>query len=400
MKGNVCNSKPLRGCTGCGICACACSFDAIKIVKDSMGFYRPEINEDLCTDCSLCTKVCYRFDDKISVEQQEDHECYSAVNKNDIELQNASSGAVSIELMRECLNRGCYVVGVAYDYSLNRAVTRIARTEEELEQFRGSKYFQSYTVDAFKEVVGDKSGQKYAIFATPCQIYALSKLSDLKAQSDKYIFVDIFCHGCPSLNLWDKYLEDVKNKGQIDCFDEIRFRSKTHGWHEYCFDFVKDTQQFSSSKYDDSFHELFFGMDAMNEACYDCITRSTVVKTDIRIGDFWGHRYGQDTKGVSAVIIASRKGKDLFDSVADKFHIERADFNEIISAQSYKKVHKFDANRRYAVLSMLSGDDSIDSIVKKRRKMLPLKTNVKREIKSALKHLPNSIYLKIKTKLR
>ncbi|MBQ1183878.1 MAG: Coenzyme F420 hydrogenase/dehydrogenase, beta subunit C-terminal domain [Clostridia bacterium] len=400
LKENVCNSEPLRGCTGCGMCACVCNVDAIKIIKDEAGFYRPEINADLCTGCSLCIKVCYRFDDKISVEEREEHESYSAVNKNDAELQSASSGAVSIELMRECLNRGYYVVGVAYDYSLNRAVTRIAKTENELEQFKGSKYFQSYTVDAFKEIVRDKSGQKYAVFGTPCQIYALSKVSDLKAESDKYLFVDIFCHGCPSLNLWDKYLEDIKNKKGIDSFDNIKFRSKTHGWHEYCFDFAKGEQQFSSSKYYDAFHELFFGMDAMNEACYDCITRSTVIKTDIRIGDFWGSRYDLDTKGVSAVIIASQKGKELFDSVVHKFHIKQEDFNEIVCSQSYKKAYKFDENRRKGVLSMLSGDDSIDTIVRKRRKLLSLKTNAKRTIKSILKHLPDFIYLRLKTKLR
>lgn len=400
MKRNVCNPEALRDCTGCGICASVCSFDAIKIKEDRMGFYRPEINEALCTGCSLCTKVCYRFDGEISVEEQEDHECYSAVNKNDEELRSASSGAVSIELMRECLKRGYYVVGVAYDYSLNRAVTRIAKSENELEQFKGSKYFQSYTADAFKEMARDKSGQKYAVFGTPCQIYAVSKMSDLKAESDKYILVDIFCHGCPSLKLWDKYLEKIKKQKNIDRFDLISFRSKTHGWHEYCFDFVKGAQRFSSSKYNDAFHEIFFGKDAMNEACYDCITRSTVVKTDIRMGDFWGGRYDLDTKGVSAVIISSEKGKELFDSVAHKFYFDRADFNEIISAQSYKKAHNLDNNRRNSVLSMLSGDEGIDTVVRKHRRMLSFKTNVKRNLKSILKHLPDSIYLRLKKKLR
>lgn len=134
----------------------------------------------------------------------------------------------------------------------------------------------------------------------------------------------------------------------------------------------------------------------MNKACYDCIARSTVIKTDIRVGDFWGRRYGLNTKGVSAVIISSQKGKDLFDSIAQKFHIEKADFNEIVSAQSYKKIHKVDENRRNLVLSMLSGSDSIDNIVRERRKMLSLKTNIKRKIKSILKHLPDFIYLRLK----
>ena len=138
----------------------------------------------------------------------------------------------------------------------------------------------------------------------------------------------------------------------------------------------------------------------MNEACYDCITRSTVIKTDIRMGDFWGGRYVLDTKGVSAVIISSEKGKELFDSVAHKFYFDRADFNEIISAQSYKKVYNLDNNRRNSVLSMLSGDEGIDTVVRKHRRMLSLRTNVKRSLKSVLKHLPDSIYLRLKKQLR
>ena len=398
LKENVCNSEPLRGCTGCGMCACVCNVDAIKIIKDEAGFYRPEINADLCTGCSLCIKVCYRFDDKISVEEREEHESYSAVNKNDAELQSASSGAVSIELMRECLNRGYYVVGVAYDYSLNRAVTRIAKTENELEQFKGSKYFQSYTVDAFKEIVRDKSGQKYAVFGTPCQIYALSKVSDLKAESDKYILVDIFCHGCPSLNLWDKYLEDVKAENDADKFDHINFRSKSHGWHEFCFDFFKGTQKITSSKYGNSFYELFFGMDLMNEACYDCISRRTILNADIRIGDFWGKRFNSDLKGVSAVVLGSERGRKLFLNVASKFNIEQADFNEIIRAQSYKSIHLCDSDRREKVFALLNGEDDIKAVVKKRRKMLSVKTNIKRELKSLLKHLPPAVYSKLRNK--
>lgn len=400
MTKNVCGPGALRNCTGCGICASVCHFNAIEIRESQEGFYRPVIREELCTGCALCTRVCYRFDDKLSISSQENHECYSAINKDESELKSASSGAVSIELMRECLNRGYFVAGVAYDYNNNRAVTKIAKNEQELEQFKGSKYFQSYTVDAFKQIVSDSSKQKYAIFGTPCQIYAFSKLADIKKNHDKYILVDIFCHGCPSLKLWDKYLADTKKTNGVGRFDKITFRSKTHGWHEYCFDFEKDSKRFSSSKYYDPFHEIFFGMDAMNEACYDCIARSTVAKTDIRIGDFWGPRYDLNTKGVSAVVISSEKGKDLFSAVCSKLHTEQADFEEIINAQSYKKTHNCDHDRRNRVLSMLMGNDALRVIVKRRRKMLPFKVNAKRKAKSLLKHLPNSIYLRLKTKLR
>lgn len=67
-------------------------------------------------------------------------------------------------------------------------------------------FFSKY-IYAFKKVLTDDTKQKYALFATPCHIYSVSKYIDLHKLSDKDLFVDIFCHGCPSLNLWKKYLE-------------------------------------------------------------------------------------------------------------------------------------------------------------------------------------------------
>lgn len=37
---------------------------------------------------------------------------------------------------------------------------------------------------------------------------------------------------------------------------------------------------------------ILFEMDTLNGACYDCIARSTVDKTDIRIGDEYHGRFG------------------------------------------------------------------------------------------------------------
>lgn len=400
QKKGVLGSENLRGCTGCGVCEAVCHFGAIKIIENNDGFYSPVIDKSKCTDCGLCKKTCYKFDEEFKIKENEDYECFSAVNKSEEELSTASSGGVSVELMKSALKSGYFVVGVAYDVKEKRAVTKIAKTEEELSQFKGSKYFQSYTAEAFKVILSDKSEQKYAVFGTPCQIYALSKVAEMKNIRHKFLFVDIFCHGCPSLKLWDKYLQFIKATKGTDEFSKINFRSKTHGWHEYCFDFYGKEKSFSSSKYNDPFHEMFFGLDAMNEACYDCVARSTVEKTDIRIGDFWGNRFNMNTKGVSAVVIASEKGKELFNTVKPAFDIEKADFNEIITEQSYKKIHKVNFKRREETLSELQGEKGLIKIVKERRKKLSFFENLKRIIKSTLKHLPEGVYLKIKTKLR
>ncbi len=397
---NVLSPDALRSCTGCSMCSAVCPTGAISIKENSDGFYTPVVDAIKCTQCGLCKKVCYKFDKAFKFDPFYNYESYSATNKNTEELKSASSGGVSSELMGRAIEEGYFVAGVAYDTKTQRAVTRIAKTKEETEQFKGSKYFQSYTADCFKTIVADKSEQKYAIFGTPCQIYAFSRMSEVKNNRDKYLLVDIFCHGCPGLKLWDKYLDYVKRKQGVTDFEKISFRSKTHGWHEYCFDFYSKSKKFSSSKYSDPFHEMFFGLETMNEACYDCVARSSMEKTDIRIGDFWGKRFDENVKGVSAVITVTDKGKEFFEGVKDKFAVESADFNEIVSEQSYKKIHRYNEVARKETLSLLNSEEPLERIVKNRRKKASIGSNVKRVIKSLLKHLPQPVYLKIKSKLR
>lgn len=160
------------------------------------------------------------------------------------------------------------------------------------------------------------------MFATPCHIYSVSKYIDLHKLSDKVLFVDIFCHGYPSLNLWKKYLEYSKKIFSIREIDKINFRSKPYGWHEFNITFIAGDTSYHSPRKKDPFHEMFFKKNALNEACYACKLRSTIAYTDIRIGDFWGKEYSQNIEGVSAVVINTDKGKVLFASVKDRFEIK------------------------------------------------------------------------------
>ncbi|WP_288875358.1 Coenzyme F420 hydrogenase/dehydrogenase, beta subunit C-terminal domain [uncultured Fusobacterium sp.] len=396
---NIDDMKGKNYCTSCGMCSAICPKDAIQITLDNNGFYRPVINEELCIHCGICKQICYKYDENYSKEKIKFHPiCLSAKNKNKNELHNASSGAVSIELMKICLELGYKVVGVKYDYEKDTAVSKIASTNHELLGFRGSKYFQSYTEDAFKQVMKDNSKQKYAIFGTPCQIYAFSKAAELRRRQDKFLLIDIFCHGCPSINLWSKYIKDIKEKIKLSKFDLIKFRSKTYFWHEFCFDFKSGNKKFTSSKYGDPFYELFFGMDIMNEACYNCIARSSMVKTDIRLGDFWGWQYDLDKEGVSAVVINSEKGKEIFNRVIDKFIIKEFSFKEIIEAQSYGKEHNYDKQRRLVVLEDLNSNLSMRRIQKKYRKMLPISNQLKRMLKNFLKIFLGDFYIKLRQK--
>ena len=62
---NILDKAALHECTSCQLCATMCARGAIKIGLNKAGFYRPVVDADLCTDCGLCTKVCYKFDENL-----------------------------------------------------------------------------------------------------------------------------------------------------------------------------------------------------------------------------------------------------------------------------------------------------------------------------------------------
>jgi coenzyme F420-reducing hydrogenase beta subunit len=369
------------------------------MVYSQDGFYIPQVEKDKCIQCGICKKICVGLNPTDSAGA-EPLECYSAEHNDEAELLAASSGAVSIELMRCCLDWGYQVVGVAYDPETERAVTKIASCEEELYQFRGSKYFQSQTFEAFAKMISDVGTQKYAVFGTPCQISGIANYARMRKIRDRFLLVDIFCHGCPSIHLWDKYLEMKKQEHGETSFDEIRFRSKTYGWHEYCFDFIKNGSKKTSSKYDDPFYELFFSKDCMNAACYDCHSRSSMENPDIRLGDFWGLRFDGNITGVSAVVVMTEMGRSLFRAVQPKFRISAVDFSEVIAAQSYGKKHELHPLRRNTLLQDLRGSGSLDRAVRNHRNMMSKKWHIKRILKRMMKHLPSGLYRKLAVILR
>lgn len=394
---NNITDKAIKNCTSCQLCSAVCPTEAIKIELDEDGFYTPVVDNNKCTSCGLCKKSCYKYDDKIEMtENEHDINIYAAQSTDKKVLNSSTSGGVASHIAVECLKQGYKVIGVAYDIHKDIAVDYIAINEREIEGFKGSKYMQSYTEKAFKELLKDKTEQKYAVFGTPCQIYAIKKYAERTNQSEKFLLVDIFCHGCPSLNLWSKYIHYVKQKMNVDKFDEVEFRSKIHGWHEFCHYFSSDNIKHKSKKVNNPFFTLFFDNNVLCKACYDCKNRSTLEYTDIRLGDFWGSEYALDTEGVSAVVICSKKGKDLFDKIKKKFILNEHTFEEVKKFQSYGLEYSCNEELRKKSLDILKTDNSINLIFKNYKKWYSPRTKIKLYVKQIIYIIPKSMRDNIK----
>lgn len=389
---NICdNVNKQLNCTSCQVCAAICPTNAISIILDKKGFYKPLVNKDKCIDCSLCTKVCYKENDiKISNSSIEHYAAYS--NDQQI-LSSTTSGGIAYLLATQLVQEGYKCVGVVYDNKEDIAKDKIAKSLNEVQDFKGSKYIQSYTLDAFKEILNNNIGDKIAVFGTPCHIYAIDRFLRLKNKRENFILIDIYCHGCPSLNIWLKYIKEVKKKIKKNRIDKVEFRSKIKGWGLFYVVVVVDgAKAFVSSIKNDEFYSLFFSNHLLNDSCYNCTLRGTLAYSDIRLGDFWGEKYIRNSKGVSVVSVNTERGVNLFNQIKQSINYKKHELEDFISFQSYGTKYEYDEVLRNRMFELLQ-DDSIklSEIVEFYNNKQSLSEKLKRYIKLCVMFLPQGL---------
>lgn len=141
----------------------------------------------------------------------------------------------------------------------------------------------------------------------------------MRGLRDRCLLIDLYCHGCPSLNAWKKYVRNILQTTGGSKIDSAIFRSKICGWGAGFYVVVVVVEGVETpviSKIGaDPFYELFFSNTVLNSSCKDCMLRSTLEYTDIRLGDFWGKTYIDNRTGVSAVSLVTPKGKELWDKI-------------------------------------------------------------------------------------
>lgn len=400
---NIDHPSQSRLCTSCQMCEAVCPTQAISIRLDKYGFYRPVVNPEKCIDCGLCVKSCYKFDDKIRISETfEDKKLYSAWAKDKEVVASTTSGGIADILVEKLISQGYKCIGIEYDADRNLAVARVATTREETVSFRGSKYIQAYTAEAFKQFVRNHKKERFAVFGLPCQIYAIDKFLRTNGNRDNHLLIDLYCHGCPSLNTWKKYIVDILKKKDCNKVISVNFRSKIRGWgHFYVVDAVVEgvngRKKYFSPRINDHFYTLFFSDMILNGSCYDCQLRSTLEYTDIRLGDFWGNKFIRNHTGVSAISVCTEHGEKVFDSITNEIECNAQSFASFIPFQSYGKNYHCDTGTRNTLLEKLSSKDtSLKDIVETYKNSLSFKRRMIIELKNIIKFLPNSLQSSLK----
>ncbi len=302
-------------CCGCGACELVCPRKCISMELDEEGFFYPNLDASKCIQCGLCRKHCPII---IDTRNKEVLSAYGLTHKDKRVTDDSASGGAFTAIAEYILNRNGIVFGCSFNDKIE-AVTISIEKSEELHKLRGSKYVQCNTNKQYQYIKETlNNGRQVLYCSTPCQIAGLK--SYLGRSYDNLILLDLFCHGTPSPGLFRKYINWLGEKyhGKIT---EYSFRDKQYGWGTKGH--FKTEQEYQLIESDPYYYSFLRGR-IYRPVCYQCKYATSMRPGDISIGDYWGveefHPSIPTENGVSAILINTEKGKEIFDNIKEKVY--------------------------------------------------------------------------------
>ncbi|MBO5179562.1 MAG: Coenzyme F420 hydrogenase/dehydrogenase, beta subunit C-terminal domain [Clostridia bacterium] len=368
-------------CTGCTACFNICPNNAISILQNEEGFYMPQIDEEKCVNCGLCTKICPVLNTK---KNESKNKCFVAFNKDVEARKKSSSGGIFDVLAKNVINSNGIVIGAAFDekvHLIHKAVSDIRSIEE----LRGSKYLQSELNDIFKYVKENVEERQILFVGTPCQVAGLKAF--LKKDYNNLICVDVICHGTPSPKMFEAYVNEIE-KNNNDKLIKYDFRDKSTGWETYSNTAIFKNKKCSELQKNNNYMKLFLSDIALKESCYDCNFKLGNKYSDITLGDFWGvskfYPEMHNRDGVSAIIINTDKGAEMFENIKNELDYKECKLEEIVAGNpSLAKSAGYPEKRKefFTDLKQLS----FDELSQKYERKISLLQKIKNKVKSFVK---------------
>lgn len=324
-------------CYGCRACENACNLNAISMQTNVEGFLVPVVNRKLCVDCKLCEKICPKLTENQAEAKDPLDEIVSAYRKNQTHYNEYTSSGIFNEFAKKVINNGGKVCGCVWNKEMT-AEHILTDKIEDIARMSGSKYVQSDMKSCYKEMEWElKAGIQILFCGTPCQVAAVKKY--MQKDYPNLFTIAIVCHGVPSPQVWKMYKEKLETEVNATMVNAMfRFKGK-YGWitpfSYYKFDNGTIIEKLS---FTDDPYVIAFGADILHRnTCYHCGYKGSLSGADIIIGDFWGCStkllFKSKNKGINAVIIHTKKGKQVLNSLKDKFVIDESS-SEKISAEN------------------------------------------------------------------
>lgn len=329
MVGNISKEE----CTGCKMCEDICPKAAISFETDEQGFWYPKVDTGKCIECGLCDQKCPSLNG-CQFEKMSMPAVYSVWSKDENVRITSTSGGAFWEIATAFINNGGTVAGCTYTDDWKAARHMIAHTSEDLLKIKGSKYFQSDTEGIYKAVKEElEKGKKVLFCGTPCQNAAIKNY--LGKAYDNLFCLDFICRSINSPLAFKEYISELEQQYGSKVV-EVHLKNKDFGWQSLASKVkFENGEETVRDKNVDWWVKGFIYNDLYTrESCYQCKYKVLPrIAADITIGDFWGIQNQEEEdmfKGISVLMINSKKGRELFEICKDKFEFQEHTLKEVM----------------------------------------------------------------------
>lgn len=290
---------PTDQCAGCMACVDICPKGAISI-QDTLTAYNAVIDTQLCVECDACIKVCQHN----TIPHLRTPLLWKQGWAADPQLRAAgSSGGIAGALAHSFVRSGGAVCSCVFRDG--EFCFQIAHTPEQVNEFAGSKYIKSNPRGSYRQVKQLlKENVPVLFIGLPCQCAAVIGYVGPTLQEKLYT-ADLICHGSPSPQVLDAFLQQHATTRQA--LQAPSFRKKG------VFRFADGDRCYAPGQTRDQYTLSFLNMLTYTENCYTCPYARTERVSDISLGDSWGSELAADEveKGISLVVCQTEKGKEL-----------------------------------------------------------------------------------------
>ena len=314
-------------CSGCAACYNSCPFQAISMQEDNEGFLYPIVDSRKCIECKKCEEICPCINGKIKTEEELSL-CYAGYNRTHQTRNSSPSGGILALAAEKVLYMGVIVFGASFDETFTVYHTSVENTVD-LQKLIGSKYLQSRVGSVYQDVKKQLSIGRIVLFAgTTCQVAGLKAF--LEKPYSNLMCMDFICLGVPSPKVWRDYLSTYFKNYEIE---RINFKDKTNGWHTFSLHIKGKYSEFiKKGKLTEFFSGYFRGLYS-RPSCSQCNFKVQERISDITVADCWGYTYIapelDDNKGLSSIVIHSKAGHKLFESIKDNLVYKKADISDV-----------------------------------------------------------------------
>ncbi len=290
-------------CAGCMACVDVCPKSAIRI-SDSVEHMDALIDGSLCIRCGQCHQVCqvnHPADFRRTIES------WQGWASPDIR-EGSSSGGFASAIMRAFVAGGGTVASCRLEDGDFRFA--LARTQEELEGFAGSKYAKSNPSGIYRSVVRElEDGSTVLFIGLPCQVSAIRNFVGRRksgALLERFYTIDLICHGTPSIKILQQTLRDYSY--DLNDVGRIWFRRNTE------FGLCTDFRRLVPGGCTDAYTMAFLGGICYTRNCHSCRYATGERVGDLTLGDSWGTNFtDEESDGISLALVQTQKGRELLD---------------------------------------------------------------------------------------